>query len=134
MSTEGLERVGLGNRTALNSKQIYQDVSDDEEETIGMDQGRDWEDEVDREIVRESPRPQLSLPPLPGPGSRALQFPAPPKPVVQAPRGEKRKKKGEAARGHITIERCLHRRLRRRGCEDAFNPKTSLSTSSKDRG
>ncbi|KZV94138.1 hypothetical protein EXIGLDRAFT_767429 [Exidia glandulosa HHB12029] len=90
MSTEGLDRVGLANRSALSTKQIYQDVSDEEEEAIGMDQGRDWEDEVDREIVRE---PHFTLPPLPGPSSRALQPPAPPRPVVaQPPRGEKRKK------------------------------------------
>ncbi|KZV87746.1 hypothetical protein EXIGLDRAFT_620250 [Exidia glandulosa HHB12029] len=90
MSTEGLDRVGLANRSALSTKQIYQDVSDEEEEAIGMDQGRDWEDEVDREIVRE---PHFTLPPLPGPSSRALQPPAPPRPVAtQPPRGEKRKK------------------------------------------
>ncbi|EJD52150.1 hypothetical protein AURDEDRAFT_181675 [Auricularia subglabra TFB-10046 SS5] len=71
VDAEGLERVGFGNKTALSAKEIYKDDSeeDGEEEHIGMDQGRDWEDEIDREIAREEPQqPRLQPPPLPGPG------------------------------------------------------------------
>jgi transcription initiation factor TFIID subunit 1, fungi type len=47
-------RLGISGLPSLDAKQIYNDRFDsDEEEAIGLDAGKDWEDEVDREIEDE---------------------------------------------------------------------------------
>ena len=39
---------------ALDVSQIYNDKWDEDEEAVGVDQGEDYEDEVDRELENES--------------------------------------------------------------------------------
>lgn len=47
-------QLGIEGLPALNAKQIYNDRYDDDEgEAVGPGHGKDWEDEVDREIEDE---------------------------------------------------------------------------------
>ncbi|KAJ7109984.1 TAF1 transcription initiation factor TFIID subunit TAF1 [Mycena epipterygia] len=46
-------RLGLSGTSALNSRQIYGDQWDDDEDAVGRDQGEDWEDQIDKEMEEE---------------------------------------------------------------------------------
>lgn len=60
LPTGGSDRLGLSGISALTAGQISSDKFGDTDETIGLGQGRDWEDEVDREIGREDYTPRSS--------------------------------------------------------------------------
>ncbi|KAH0838142.1 hypothetical protein J3R83DRAFT_6393 [Lanmaoa asiatica] len=46
--------LGISGLPALDASQIYNDKWDEDEEAVGADQGKDYEDEVDRELENES--------------------------------------------------------------------------------
>lgn len=46
--------LGIAGLPALHASQIYDDKWDEDEEAVGLDQGEDFEDEVDRELENES--------------------------------------------------------------------------------
>lgn len=46
--------LGITGLPALDVSQIYNDKWDEDEEAVGVDQGEDYEDEVDRELENES--------------------------------------------------------------------------------
>ncbi|KAG6866058.1 hypothetical protein C0991_009155 [Blastosporella zonata] len=46
-------QLGIGGISALNSGQIYNDKWDGDEGAVGVNQGQDWEDEIDREMREE---------------------------------------------------------------------------------
>lgn len=46
--------LGITGLPALDVSQIYNDKWDEDEEAVGIDQGEDYEDEVDRELENES--------------------------------------------------------------------------------
>lgn len=51
-STSLNNQLGISGIPALSSKQIYNDSYDDED-AVGLDQGDDWEDQIDLEMAQE---------------------------------------------------------------------------------
>lgn len=53
-SSAGLSnQLGISGIPSLSSQQIYSDKWDDDDEAVGLDQGEDWEDEIDKEMQEE---------------------------------------------------------------------------------
>ncbi|TFK30851.1 atypical/TAF1 protein kinase [Coprinopsis marcescibilis] len=53
-SSSGLRnQLGISGIPALTSNQIYNDKWQDDDEAVGLDQGEDWEAEIDREMMEE---------------------------------------------------------------------------------
>lgn len=46
-------QLGISGVPGISRNQIYNDKYDEEEEAIGPGEGKDWEDEVDRELEAE---------------------------------------------------------------------------------
>ena len=53
-SSAGLtNQLGISGIPTLSSSQIYSDKWDEDDEAVGLDQGEDWEAEIDREMQEE---------------------------------------------------------------------------------
>lgn len=54
-------QLGISGIPNLNSKQIYNDKWDEDDDVIGADQGEDWEAEIDKEMQNEMDQDQSTV-------------------------------------------------------------------------